>query len=47
VKEKYNEPGFKWTQFKELIKNCFYPISLQKVKKKEFLELEKGRMNVI
>ena len=35
-----NEPGFRWTQFKELIKNCFYPISVQKAKEKKFLELD-------
>ena len=34
VKEKQNEPRFIWSQFKELIKSRFYPISLQKAKEK-------------
>jgi len=29
------------------MKNHFYPMSLQKAKKKEFLELEQGRMSVL
>ena len=47
MKKNQNEHGFGWAHFKELIKNCFYPISLQKEKEKEFLELEKGRMSVL
>ena len=47
MKEKQNEPGFGWAQFKELIRNHFYPIFLQKAKEKEFLELEQWRMSVV
>ena len=32
---------------KELMKNRFYPISLQKAKENGFLELEQGRVSVI
>ena len=47
MNEKQNEHGFGWTQFEELTKNHFYPISLQKAKEKEFLELEQGRTSVV
>ena len=47
MKENQNEPGFRWTQFKELIKNRVYPISLQKAKEKEFLELDQGSISVV
>ena len=40
MQEKKNEPEFSRTQFKELMKNRFYPISLQKAKEKGFLKLE-------
>jgi len=47
VKERQNELSFGWVQFKELIKNCFYPMSLQQAKAKEFLELKQGKMSVL
>ena len=32
IREKQHEPGFDWKRFKELIKDHFYPMPLQKVK---------------
>ena len=46
IKERENVPRFWWEQFKELIRDRFYPI-LQKSKKKEFLDLEQGKMSVV
>jgi len=40
VREKQYEPGFGWDKFKEMIKNHFYPISLQKDKEGEFMQLQ-------
>jgi len=37
VRERQYEPGFDWGKFKEMIKDHFYPISLQKAKKGEFM----------
>jgi len=34
-------------QFKELINDHFYHTSLKKVKEKEFLELQQGRMSIL
>jgi len=30
VRERQYKPGFGWNEFKEMIKDHFYPISLQK-----------------
>ena len=40
VKERKHEPGFNWSKFKELIKDHFYLVSLQKVKENEFMQLQ-------
>ena len=39
VRERQHEPGFDWNKFKEMIKDHFYPISLQKAKEGEFMQL--------
>ena len=41
------EPGFGCREFKNLFKNRFYPVSLQKVKEDEFIVLQQGRMSVL
>ena len=40
-------PGFDWRRFKELIKDHFYPMSLQKVKENEFMQLQQGKMSML
>ena len=42
VREGQNEPGFGWGKFKEMIKDHFYPMSLQKPKEGEFMQLHQG-----
>ena len=37
MRERQYEPGFNWNKFKEMIKDHFYPISLQKAKEREFM----------
>jgi len=37
VWERQYEPGFGWDKFKEIIKDHFYPISLQKAKEGELM----------
>ena len=40
VRERRYELGFGWNRFKGLIKNYFYPLSLQKAKENEFIQLQ-------
>jgi len=47
VRERQCEPGFSWDKFKEIIKDHFYPISLQKAKEGEFMQLQQGTMSVL
>jgi len=42
VRKRQYEPGFDWKGFKELIKDHFYPVSLQKEKENEFMQLHQG-----
>ena len=46
VRERQQELGFDWDKFKEMIKDHFYPISLQKAKEGEFMQLRQGNMSV-
>jgi len=41
------ELGFDSSKFKEMIKHHFYPISLQKGKEGEFMQLQQGNMSVL
>jgi len=36
-----------WKDFKELLKNRFYPMSLQKAKEDEFIRLQQGKMSIL
>jgi len=36
-----------WGNFKEMIKDHFYPTSLQKAKENKFMQLEQGNMSVL
>ena len=51
VKERQYKLGFSWSKFremgKEMIKDHFYPISLQKAKEGEFMQLRQGSMSVL
>ena len=47
MRERYYEPEFWWNRFKELLKNCFYPVSLQKVNENKFIQLQQGNMSVL
>ncbi|XP_074278678.1 uncharacterized protein LOC141602275 [Silene latifolia] len=47
VKERKNEEGFDWTQFKKLMRSKFYPPSLRKEKEEEFNKLKQGTMSVM
>ena len=47
MRERQYEPGFDWRKFKELIKDHFYPVSLQKVKENEFMKLQQGDMSML
>ena len=40
VRWKQYEPQFGWNRFNELLKNFFYPMSLQKAKENEFMQLQ-------
>ncbi|XP_074306451.1 uncharacterized protein LOC141641698 [Silene latifolia] len=46
VKDRREEPGFGWIQFKELLRSKFYPPSLRRQKEEEFNDLEQGLMSV-
>jgi len=47
VRERQHEPGFDWNKFIEMIKDRFYPISLQKAKDGEFMQLQQGNMSAL
>ena len=47
VRERQYEPRFGWNKFKEMIKDHFYPISLQKAKEGEFIQLQQGNMSIL
>jgi len=47
MRERQYEPGFGWDKFKEMIKDHFYPISLQKAKEGEFMQVQQGSMSVL
>ncbi|XP_074289104.1 uncharacterized protein LOC141614244 [Silene latifolia] len=47
VKEKKNEEGFGWSEFKELLRSKFYPVSLRRQKEEEFNSLRQGSMSVM
>jgi len=47
VRERQHEPEFGWDKFKEMIKDNFYPISLQKAKENEFMQLQQGDLRVL
>jgi len=47
VRERQYEPGFGRNKFNEMIKDHFYPISLQKAKEGEFMQLQQGNMSVL
>jgi len=38
VRERQYKPAFGWHKLKEIIEDHFYPISLQKAKKGEFMQ---------
>jgi len=40
IRERQYEPRFGWDKFKQMIKDHFYPISLQKAKESEFIQLQ-------
>jgi len=40
VRERQHEPGFGLNKFKKMIEDHFYPISLQKAKEGEFVQLQ-------
>ncbi|XP_074290268.1 uncharacterized protein LOC141616999 [Silene latifolia] len=46
VKNRREEPGFGWIQFKELLRSKFYPPSLRRQKEEEFNDLEQGSISV-
>jgi len=47
VRNRQYEVGFGWREFKDQLKNRFYPISLQKAEEDEFIRLQRGRMTVL
>jgi len=47
MRHRQYEPRFWWSEFKELMKNHFYPVSLQKAKEDEFVCLQQGKMSVL
>jgi len=47
VRNRQYKPGFGWREFKDLLKNRFYLVSLQKAKKDEFIRLQQGRMTIL
>ena len=47
MRERQYEPGFGWGKFKEMIKDHFYPISLQNAKEGKFMQLQQGTMSVL
>ena len=47
MKERQYEPGFDWNKFKEMMKDHFYPTSLQKAKEGVFVQLQQGNMSIL
>ena len=47
MRERQHESGIDWNKFKEMIKDYFYPISLQKAKEGKFMQLQQGNMSII
>jgi len=47
VRERQYEPRLNWKRFKELIKDHFYPMSLQKDKENGFIQLQQGGISVL
>jgi len=47
VKNMKYEPGFGWREFKDMLRNRFYPVSVQKAKEDESIRLQQGRMTVL
>ena len=47
MRERQPERRFDWNKFKEIVKDHFYPISLQKAKEGEFMQLQQGSMSVL
>ena len=47
ARNKQYELSFGWIEFKDLLKNRFYPVSLQKAKEDEFIRLQQGRMTIL
>jgi len=47
VRERQPERRFDWNKFKEIVKDHFYPISLQKAKESEFMQLQQGNMSIL
>jgi len=47
MRNKQYEPGFGLSEFKELLKNYFYPMSLKKAKEDELVRLQQEKMSVL
>ena len=47
MRKRQYEPRFGWDKSKEMIKNHFYPTSLQKANEGEFMQLQQGNMSVL
>ena len=47
MRDRQYEPGFSWKEFKDLLKNRLYPVSLQKAKEDEFIRLQQGKMSIL
>ena len=47
VRGRQYKPGFDWDKFKEMIKDHFCPISVQKDKEGEFMQLQQGNMSIL
>jgi len=43
IRNRQYEPGFWWSELKVLLKNRFYPVSLQKAKEDEFVQLQQEK----
>ena len=47
MQERLHELGFGWKRFNEQIQNHFYPVSLQKAKENEFMQLQQGGISLL
>ena len=47
LRERQHEPIFNWGKFKELIKDHFYPIPLQKSTENEFIQLQQESLSIL